>query len=294
MEIERFFNILEGFNFANLKDSEFKEDSVREEIILPIIKGLGYTVDPPNKIIRSRKLLHPFVSIGSQKKSIYIIPDYLLELNGKPAWILDAKSPGEDIMKSKNVEQAYSYAIHSEVRVNFYALCNGKEFILFDVQKTDPVLHFPIEAIPLYWESLKKILAPENVFAENHYILAKDLGLHLKRLGFAKNDQLIFSSFPLNDITQLGFEMYTISGSTEIDKNRYVVSFDFPLEILNQLSGKIPQELIDDLKIEDGQRQKAYRFGDISFLIDIECVLSEELQENENEIFLPLFITKVL
>src|SRR5438045_2526127 len=112
MKTESLYNVLDGFDFNLLDHPEFQEDSVREEVIIPIIKGLGYSANKPNQIIRSRKLLHPFVSIGSKRKDIYIIPDYLFEVDGKPAWILDAKSPTEEIIKSQNVEQAYSYAIH--------------------------------------------------------------------------------------------------------------------------------------------------------------------------------------
>ena len=55
--------------------------------------------------------LSSLVYFGTVKKDITIIPDYLLERDGKYAWILDAKSPTENIDTGKNVEQAYSYKI---------------------------------------------------------------------------------------------------------------------------------------------------------------------------------------
>jgi len=94
------------FDFSVLGSSDFKEDSVREEVILPILHALGYSPAGLNQIIRSRTLLHPFVNIGSQKRKIYLIPDYLLAVENKPAWILDAKAPGENISAGENVEQA--------------------------------------------------------------------------------------------------------------------------------------------------------------------------------------------
>ena len=104
MNSHKINNILEHFDYRLLENPEFKEDSVREEIVLPIIKGLGYSANKPNQIIRSRNLIHPFVAIGSQKKKIYIIPDYLFEVNDKPSWILDAKSPQK---MSSNCESAF-------------------------------------------------------------------------------------------------------------------------------------------------------------------------------------------
>ena len=81
MKPEKRFNILDGFDYNLLNDTDFGEDSVREEIILPILKGLGYSANKPYRIIRSKKLLHPYVSIGSLRKKIYLIPDYLFEIN---------------------------------------------------------------------------------------------------------------------------------------------------------------------------------------------------------------------
>lgn len=50
-------------DLAKIKDDKnFKEDSVREVIILPILKELGY--QQPN-IIRSKSLQHPYLKIGS-------------------------------------------------------------------------------------------------------------------------------------------------------------------------------------------------------------------------------------
>lgn len=81
MKYQKLYNVLDGFDFSLLDNPEFKEESVREEIILPIIKGLGYSANKPYQIIRSRRLLHPFVSIGSKRKEIFIIPDYLFEVD---------------------------------------------------------------------------------------------------------------------------------------------------------------------------------------------------------------------
>jgi hypothetical protein len=61
---------LEEFDFTVLDSSEFKEDSVREEIINPVLKGLGYRVSGPNRIIRSKGLEHPFLTVGAKKMPV--------------------------------------------------------------------------------------------------------------------------------------------------------------------------------------------------------------------------------
>jgi hypothetical protein len=47
------------FDFSSLDSPEFKEDSVREDLIMPILKELGYSSQSENKIIRSKKVKHP-------------------------------------------------------------------------------------------------------------------------------------------------------------------------------------------------------------------------------------------
>ncbi len=106
------------------QDPDFKEDSVREVVILPIFKALGYT---QANIIRSKTLQHPYLKTGSKKRPVNLIPDYSLKVEDNFAWVLDAKAPSESVTDSDNIEQVYSYAAHPEIRSTYFALCNGLE-----------------------------------------------------------------------------------------------------------------------------------------------------------------------
>src|SRR5713101_7636439 len=66
------------FDFSVLDTPDFKEDAVREEIIAPIIRRLGYRPGGPMQVLRSKSLIHPFVMIGSKRHAVNIIPDYTL------------------------------------------------------------------------------------------------------------------------------------------------------------------------------------------------------------------------
>ncbi|MGI8467538.1 MAG: hypothetical protein ACR2N3_03720 [Pyrinomonadaceae bacterium] len=44
-------NIFSDFDFTLLDSPDFKEDSVREELILPMLKNLSYSSRGENKII---------------------------------------------------------------------------------------------------------------------------------------------------------------------------------------------------------------------------------------------------
>src|ERR1700730_7875898 len=148
------------FDFALLDSPDFKEDSVREEIVHPVLTALGYAASRPNRIIRSKGLEHPFLTVGSKKMPITLIPDYLLTVDGNFTFVLDAKAPTEEIKTGQNVEQVYSYAVHPEIRVELFVLCNGRELILFDVQQKEPVLYLHLSEIQYHWDDLVKYLAP--------------------------------------------------------------------------------------------------------------------------------------
>ncbi|MBK7099063.1 MAG: type I restriction enzyme HsdR N-terminal domain-containing protein [Sphingobacteriales bacterium] len=65
-------------NFHTITENpDFKEESVREVIILPILKELGYAQE---NIVRSKTLQHPFLKIGSKNRPINLVPDYGLIL----------------------------------------------------------------------------------------------------------------------------------------------------------------------------------------------------------------------
>ena len=148
-----------GIDFQGLKDNqEFKEDSVREEIILPLLKYLGYGVD---NIVRSYTLQHPFLRIGSNKKfPIHLVPDYVLRIEDRHAWVLDAKGPRENLLDEDYVGQAYSYAVHPEIRSNYFALCNGIEFALFRTDgNNEPILFFQLDEIDFNIDKLKNLLS---------------------------------------------------------------------------------------------------------------------------------------
>ncbi len=146
------------FNFNQLNSPDFKEDSVREVLILPILQRLGYQ---QTQIIRSKTLQHPFLKIGSKKRAINLIPDYLFKIEENYAWVLDAKAPNESITQGDNIEQVFSYATHPEIRTKYFALCNGREFALFRTDEQKPFLYFLLQDIENYWEQLDRYLAPD-------------------------------------------------------------------------------------------------------------------------------------
>lgn len=140
-----------NFDPALLSDPQFKEDSVREVLIAPMLARLGYHSSGTTRVIRSKTLIHPFIYAGTRKHPVTIIPDYTLLHAEKPILVLDAKSPTESVLSKENVQQAYSYAIHPEIRCQHFALCNGKALAIFNVEQADPLLVVPFEDFESKW-----------------------------------------------------------------------------------------------------------------------------------------------
>jgi len=277
----------ETFDFSVLNNPEFKEDSVREELIQPLIKSLGYTVSGGARIIRSRSLVHPFVSIGSVRHKISIIPDYVFEIEGKVHWILETKSPSEAILKSKHLEQAYSYCIHPEIRSNFYALCNGRQFVLYDVRKSDPVLFFNMVDINKSFEYLVRILDPRFMANPEVVNYLPDFGLALTKIGKRPGFRYIALKVHTNFFSKVQDGLYTTSTVIPNDGPGMIGSFDFDEKnyrnLLNIIGGEKSKLLEKALSRQPYQltlKDEEFHFGLIADLMG-------EIISNAEESYIP-------
>jgi len=294
LNAERIFNPIGGFDYSVLDDPGFGEDAVREEIIAPILHALAYSVSTAHKIVRSRRLSHPFVSVGTTRRKVTLIPDYLLFAFDRPAWVLEAKSPHEDLLAPSHLEQAYSYAIHPEIRVPFFALCNGRRFTLYNVSRTTPEFDFPIEMIGRYWPDLSQLLNPVKVLTSPSIQLSKDLGLHLQRLGCDRFERLIFPNVLVTHFGRISETTFTFSTSCLLDGAKYIVTFDFGPSLLPELAGLIPIEVYDLLSAEWKGEGIQIQFAHFNLTLNISCHIGDRLEENDREIFCPLIVDSFL
>lgn len=284
--------MFKDFNFSALKDPDFKEDSVREELLVPMIKALGYAPMGDAKVIRSKALVHPYVSIGSQPRRISIIPDYVFMSGGKALWVLDAKGPTEDIVKSSHVEQAYSYAIHPEIRAELYALCNGHEFVLYEIRKFDPILRFKLSEIDSCWEKLYRIL---NSSVQGNPALveyAPDFGIYLRRIGADSGTRFIAPFCKSCFIARIEDDKYTtitvVPGDVEM-----AMSLDFNQAQLDQLLSFQSNELAAFTRYALS-RQPYHVSLDPSrseFDFGVIALPAENVEHNAEESYIPFVVT---
>ena len=177
-------------------NTEFKEDSVREVLILPILEELGYK---QNQIVRSKTLEHPYLTVGSKKRiPIKLIPDYSIKVAENFAWVLDAKAPNENINDSDNIEQVYSYSSHPEIRSTYFALCNGLEFSLFRRESTnDPILFFHLDEIEYNWAKLSMYLSPSSFQVGKYFTYENIVAPYKQKSGFDYNSRPLLEEMPV-------------------------------------------------------------------------------------------------
>lgn len=275
------------FLFEALSDQEFKEDSVREELVAPIIRRLGYGLTGDNRVVRSRSLVHPYVAIGSQRRKVSIVPDYLFLSKGKPFWVLDAKAPTERLVNSEHTEQAYSYAIHPEVRAEMFALCNGHRFTLFSIRQFEPLLDFGLRDIDVYWDKLYRILNPEIRANPESVQYHPDFGLHLRRLGVEPGFKLILMAVNSNTVAKVRDGLYTSITVIGLPEDQYAVSLDFDDAQLKQLLTVLPEDQVRDLGEALTTQPYMIRLEEGDFRFRVAAELAEEILHNAEESYVP-------
>jgi hypothetical protein len=281
---------LENFDFSILDNSGFLEDSVREEIITPILHDLGYSATGQNRIVRSKSLTHPFVYIGTIQRKINIIPDYVLYVNNEPAIVLDAKAPNENINSGANVEQAFSYAIHKEIRAWLYGLCNGRKLTIFSISDYEPIADIDLVNIKDYWNEIERFLKPE--YYERPYLadFHPDLGMTMMKLNESTDIDYIFMNIWVSGIIKIADNEYTINSALKYGENDFMASFDFNKDKYEEFLGLIPQEHKEAIEFSLARQPYLANFKqDHQIEIGVVANLTGEIiiSEMTNESFVP-------
>lgn len=167
-----------------LRDApKFNEEEVRFHIIDPLVRKLGYPGGDDVYFKLEEKLDYPYYFIGhkNKKKDVPLgFPDYRAGLKGRRgSFIIEAKSATAGI-SSKDVEQAHSYAAHSQVGANYFVLSDG---LRIDVYETlagghaEPIVSLSIHELESRFHEIENVLAPASL--EKNCRVHYDKGLKL-------------------------------------------------------------------------------------------------------------------
>ncbi len=161
---------LEGLNEAD----------VREEIVAPLLRELGYRSGTRANVIREQTLLYPRAYIGRKKPGRDPLlrgrADYICDAGGV-RWTLEAKPPSAPI-SIDDIEQAYTYANHPEVRAALFAIFNGHELRIYQTNRgpdVEPVLIVPYDELSRSLDGLRNMLEPAAL-ERDHPSVRADLG----------------------------------------------------------------------------------------------------------------------
>lgn len=281
-----------NFDPSLFDDKEFKEDSVREVIIAPILTRLGYSPSGENRVIRSKVLNHPFIYVGTRKLPVQMIPDYTLKCGDRVVLVLDAKQPREDVLRRESVQQVYSYAIHPEVKSEHFALCNGKRLAVFSVDQSDPILVLDYQDFESAWDEIVRYLSPKMLKEPILRRFAPDFGCALARLGLAEGASVILMPASFNHVGRLDDKMMTASANVEFAEKPHCVSFDFERRFLPLMLSCLPEELAKAFSnaLERAPFQAA---AELAIEIDLRTSLGPEIQ-GDAESFRPLVVQEVM
>jgi hypothetical protein len=137
-------------------------------------------------------------------------------------------------------------------------------------------------------------LSPAKVGIKKSYKPKKDLGVHLEMLGFCNVGPLVFFSMPVDIISRIGEDLYTLNACVKLDEGEYFGSFDFDSKAAAGLEGLIPPQAIEILKNKYNGGVTQVRFADKDMLFSIECEVGNKIYENEDEHYKPLWIKEFI
>ena len=219
--------------FEPLNFSHLNEADIREEVIAPLLKYLGYRSCTSNNIIREQSLKYPKIFLGRKNPQkdpeVRGIADYICEAESKIRWVIEAKSPSVAITPEE-IEQSYSYANHAQIRAVYFCVCNGRELQVFQTSRgpdVDALLKVSYEDISTSWDLIENVLSPSAIlrnFPDIEIDVGKPISPGLRSVVRITGGQIIFSENSLNVPSLKGLTLSVTEGAVE-RKNGNLVAF---------------------------------------------------------------------
>ncbi|SDR39831.1 type I restriction enzyme HsdR N-terminal domain-containing protein [Pseudovibrio sp. Tun.PSC04-5.I4] len=239
------------------KTHSYNEAKVRYQVIDPIMRKLGYDDGGETYIELEEELAYPYFHIGhkSKKKDLPLgFPDYRAGLKGRRgSFVVEAKAAKVGI-SAEDVEQAHSYAAHALVGANYFVLCDGNTFVVYETlsgPNSSPIINIPLTEIDARFHEIENILAPESL-AKNCQV-SYDLNLKLCE-GLRSSAELRSGEY---EIDEWSFHIYQNGIDKTEDFKKCAPQFQDIDVQMNQLRSDF------NLKIEEGTLQRD-RTGRIS------------------------------
>ncbi|NDZ11494.1 hypothetical protein C7T35_01390 [Variovorax sp. WS11] len=159
-------------DFPEYNFDAMNEADVREEIVAPLIRHLGYRAGTEHDVIREQALSYDRSQLGRTKSNDPPLrgrADYICVAGGRVRWVIEAKPPTDPLDQVAEA-QAWSYANHPEVRAVFFVVTNGREFKLYETNRgptSDPLMQCTYADLQAKLLKIENTLKPENILRDH-------------------------------------------------------------------------------------------------------------------------------
>ncbi len=210
------------------------ETDVREEVIAPLLRRLGYQSGTRNDVVREQLLRYPRLFIGRKDRQkdpeLRGKADYILEVDKRVRWVIEAKAPAAKL-GLEEIEQAWTYANHPEVRAVYFAICNGPRLVVYrtaEGPECPPVLSLEYEQIETLFQSLDNLLGRDALlrdFPTTNVDVGLPIAIGLRSVARVTNGIVRFenNSSELSVLNEL--QTNISSGAIERDERDRLVAF---------------------------------------------------------------------
>ena len=221
------------------------ENDVREIVIRPLLERLGYD---RSKVMTQLPLRYTYLFLGHRKGSGKDRPlrgeaDYVVNVDQRLRWVVEAKRGGP--ITDDDREQAYSYAMHPEVRAVVFAIISGTHyefFSTFETPEAGPILSFnETEAEECFAavQGLVSAAAMASRYAKFSHDSGKPLGTGLRSFAQIQRGYLLYTSVPKHMTNIAGLKVFFENGSVVREKAggiRLLASPLFPTEVVEKFA----------------------------------------------------------
>lgn len=216
--------------------SQLNETDVREEILAPLIRELGYRSGAEHNVVREQSLRYPQISLGRKNDKRDPIlrgkADYILEAGGRVRWVIEAKAPS-CALDIDDIEQCWTYANHPEVRAVYFVMCNGLKLSIFQTNggpNVEPIFSLTFEQLQeaAQREILFGILSPQAVLRDHPRVTVDTnipLAAGLRSVARITNGYIRYDkcTVPMPAIAEL--QVTIIGGAIERDERNGLVAY---------------------------------------------------------------------
>jgi hypothetical protein len=250
--------------FTELKFERMNEADIREEIIAPMLSRLGYRSGTENNVIREQLLRYPRQFLGRKDSrkdpELRGKADYILEIKSRLRWVIEAKPPNIQI-KSDDVQQAWTYANHPEIRSIYFTICNGRMLVVFRTAEgpnAQPILTVNYQDFESKFVVLENLLSPDALlrdFPETKLDIGIPIAKGLRSIARIANGVVRFETNSLAHPLLNEMQTNISQGAIERDEEGRMVAFvhtQGPVRSLQRLNERLGLASFEMVSI-DGQ-----------------------------------------